>query len=379
MALTLHGTVSDNTVALDRKTATPLIINGDMQIAQRGTSKTGLTASGTGYHTIDRFMSLVTTAGTWTDTQDTDVPTGQGFVSSFKTDCTTADASLAAGDFRLLQIRNEGQNFQVLKHGTSSAESVTVAFWVKSNKTGTYTLELEKANSTRSISQTYTIDSANTWEKKVLSFAGDTSATIPSDNSNEFTIGFWLAAGTDWTSGTMNTSWATRTSANRVSSSQTNLADSTSNFFNITGVQLEVGTFDSNSIPDFQFEDVGTSLARCQRYCYKVQADSTGNNGFIANASFGSATNGFAHGHFPTKMRSVPSLSLSGAVGNYAVYRTNGASYLELSALTLNGVSGSSFYLLNFTCASGGVAGESCYLSEDGVTSNESIIFEAEL
>jgi hypothetical protein len=306
MALTLHGTVSDNTVALDRKTATPLIINGDMQNWQRGTSKTGLTASGTGYHTIDRFMSLVTTAGTWTDTQDTDVPTGQGFVSSFKTDCTTADASLAAGDFRLLQIRNEGQNFQVLKHGTSSAESVTVAFWVKSNKTGTYTLELEKANSTRSISQTYTIDSANTWEKKVLSFAGDTSATIPSDNSNEFTIGFWLAAGTDWTSGTMNTSWATRTSANRVSSSQTNLADSTSNFFNITGVQLEVGTFDANSIPPFQFEDRATSLARCQRYYWRWSGLQT-----ISDAAAYSTTAIYGHMPFGVTMRSAPSMSVS--------------------------------------------------------------------
>jgi hypothetical protein len=312
MALTLHGTVSDNTVALDRKTATPLIINGDMQIAQRGTSKTGLTASGTGYHTIDRFMSLLSSAGTWTDTQDTDVPTGQGFFSSFKTDCTTADASLSASDYRLLQIRNEGQNFQALKHGTSNAESVTVAFWVKSNKTGTYTLELEKPNSTRSISQTYTIDSANTWEKKVLSFAGDTSATIPNDNSNEFTIGFWLGAGTNWTSGTMNTSWANRVSANRVSSSQTNLADSTSNYINITGVQLEVGTFDANSIPPFQFEDRATSLARCQRYFQKLggSAYTTIGTGIISNAR----TRVRSHVPYNTTMRSAPTLSIDGTL-----------------------------------------------------------------
>ena len=343
MALTLHGTVSDNTVALDRKTATPLIINGDMQIAQRGTSKTGLTASGTGYHTIDRFMSLVTTAGTWTDTQDTDVPTGQGFVSSFKTDCTTADASLAAGDFRLLQIRNEGQNFQVLKHGTSSAESVTVAFWVKSNKTGTYTLELEKANSTRSISQTYTIDSANTWEKKVLSFADDTSATIPSDNSNEFTIGFWLAAGTDWTSGTMNTSWATRTSANRVSPSQTNLADSTSNFFNITGIQLEVGTFDANSIPDFQFEDRATSLNRCMRYYERNQG--TGSNreyfsvGIKRDSYSGSDATVSGIMTYKVRKRATPTIGYNGAtsfVYTHGVSSENNFSSINIQNIGLD-------------------------------------------
>jgi|DEB0MinimDraft_6_1074348.scaffolds.fasta_scaffold19393_3 hypothetical protein len=313
MALPISGTINDNQAGIlrPRKTATPLIINGDMAIAQRGTSKTGLTASGTGYHTIDRFMSLLSSAGTWTDTQDTDVPTGQGFVSSFKTDCTTADASLSAGDFRLLQIRNEGQNFQVLKHGTSDAESVTVAFWVKSNKTGTYTLELEKADSNRSISQTYTIDSANTWEKKVLSFAGDTSATIPNDNSNEFTIGFWLGAGTDWTSGTMNTSWATKTSANRVSSSQTNLADSTSNYINITGVQLEVGSFDTNSIPDFQFEDRATSLNRCHRYFYRVYS----NNPYsVFSAGYSSSsTKHLSCFNFPTTMRALPTCSSNGS------------------------------------------------------------------
>jgi hypothetical protein len=273
-------------------------------------------------------MSLVTTAGTWTDTQDTDVPTGQGFVSSFKTDCTTADASLAAGDFRLLQIRNEGQNFQVLKHGTSSAESVTVAFWVKSNKTGTYTLELEKANSTRSISQTYTIDSANTWEKKVLSFAGDTSATIPSDNSNEFTIGFWLAAGTDWTSGTMNTSWATRTSANRVSSSQTNLADSTSNFFNITGVQLEVGTFDSNSIPPFQFEDRATSLARCQRYFERIETNGTTSEA-LASGVMHTSTQFRGYLQFAVFKRDKPSVT----------FDSNTTRFLAQSASATNNIS----------------------------------------
>ena len=279
-----------------------------MAIAQRGTSVTGIT--GSGYHTIDRIRTGLSSLGTWTQSQSTDVPSGQGFSNSLKLDCTTADASPASSDYKLLQIRHEGQNFQVLKQGTSSAESMTVAFWVKSSKTGTYTFELEKIDSSRSISQTYTIDSANTWEKKVLSFAGDTTGTLPNDNTNEFTLGFWLGAGTDWTSGTLNTSWATKTSANRVSPSQVNLADSTSNEWYITGVQLEVGTFDINSIPPFQFEDVGTSLARCQRYYQRHQGD-TGDDKAIITGMARSTTECRAFIPLITTMRAEPSFAES--------------------------------------------------------------------
>jgi hypothetical protein len=136
MALTLHGTVSDNTVALDRKTATPLIINGDMQIAQRATSVTGITDAG--YKALDRFTAYLVDNGTWTQSKDTDVPSGYGFSSSMKFDCTTADTSVASGSLHLLRHMVEAQNCQVLKTGTSSAETLTLAFWIKSSVTGTY-------------------------------------------------------------------------------------------------------------------------------------------------------------------------------------------------------------------------------------------------
>ena len=327
MALPISGTVNDNQAGIlrPRKTATPLIINGDMQIAQRGTSVTGVT--GNTYTTVDRIKTGLSALGTWTYSQSTDVPTGQGFANSLKLDCTTADASPASSDYKLLQIRNEGQNFQVLKQGTSSAESMTVAFWVKSSKTGTYTFELEKIDSSRSISQTYTIDSANTWEKKVLSFAGDTTGTLPNDNSNEFTLNFWLGAGTDWTSGTMNTSWATKTSANRVSPSQVNLADSTSNDWYMTGLQMEVGTFDGNSIPNFQHEDRGTSLLRCQRYCYQEDNSDTYHN--QVNGFFSSSTLFIGLVALPVALRSTPTLVTSGS------YQTAGTGSLDASSLTI--------------------------------------------
>jgi len=319
MALTLHGTVSDNTVALDRKTATPLIINGDMQIAQRGTSATGITADG--YYTMDRFLIGLASLGTWTQSQSTDVPTGQGFSSSLKLDCTTADASPASTDNIAIMQRFEGQNLQMLKKGTSDAESVTVSFWVKTNKTGTYVLELRDANNVRIICKTYTVDSANTWEKKVLSFAGDTTGTLTNDNALSFHVRWWLGAGSAFTSGTLSTSWEAQSNANRAVGQTVNLADSTSNEWYITGVQLEVGTFDANSIPPFQFEDIGTSLARCQRYYVRQEKQST--NQIVCVGMSTSTTQAFGEYYYPQVMRATPTFSVSD-VADLQCVRTGG-------------------------------------------------------
>ena len=243
-----------------------LIINGDMRIAQRGTSKSINTS---GYHTLDRWRMAGaggSTDGTWTMSQDTDVPTGQGFANSLKLDCTTADTSIAAGDFTLLQTILEGQNLQHLKKGTSSAESITMSFWIKSNKIGTYTLEVYDNDNSRFISYAYTVDAADTWEKKTITFAGDTTGAIVNDNSSGITLQWWLTSGTNYTSGTFGTTWQTASvAANRVSSSNVNLADSTSNYINITGVQLEVG----DTATPFEHRPYDMELARCKRYYEK--------------------------------------------------------------------------------------------------------------
>ena len=146
MALTLHGTVSDNTVALDRKTATPLIINGDMAISQRATSVTGVGNGDSGYITCDRwrFSELGSPSGEFTITQSTDVPTGYGYKTSLKFDVTTADTSMASGDLFRLEHRTEAQDMKVLNYGTSNAETTTLAFWVKSNKTGNYSFHIRQ-------------------------------------------------------------------------------------------------------------------------------------------------------------------------------------------------------------------------------------------
>jgi hypothetical protein len=189
-----------------------LLINGDMQIAQRGTSATGKTTSG--YYTCDRWNHVFSDAGTWTFTQDTDVPTGQGFANSLKMACTTANASLSASSSFQLHHRFEGQNLQHLKKGTSNAESVTLSFWIKSNKTGTYQLNIQDRDNNRMISSTYTIDSADTWEKKILTFAGDTTGAFDNDNNDSIRMSWFLASGSNYNTGSVPTSWeATDTTA----------------------------------------------------------------------------------------------------------------------------------------------------------------------
>jgi hypothetical protein len=168
--------VSLNTVGMKN-----IIINGDMSLAQRATSVSSYTSDA--YSTVDRFKTRVGSLGTWTISQSTDVPTGQGFAKSLKWDCTTADASPAAGDFLILEHKIEGQNLQYLKYGTSSAETVTLSFWVKSNKTGTGQVNLRDYDNDKLLGGTYTINSADTWEKKTITYIGNTSDTLDNDNS----------------------------------------------------------------------------------------------------------------------------------------------------------------------------------------------------
>jgi len=240
-----------------------IIINGDMSIAQRGTSQASMTSSG--YYTVDRWQSQITTMGTWTQSQSTDVPSGQGFTTSLKMDCTVADATPAAGDFLIITSRFEGQNLQYLKKGTSSAESLILSFWVKSTKTGTFVVQLHDNDNTRSISKSYTVNASNTWEKKTITLAGDTTGTLDNDNAESMRINFWLGAGSNFTSGTLNTSWNSVTNAD-IAVGQVNLADSTDNDWYVTGVQLEAGTTAS----DFEFLPFDVNLHRCMRYYHKV-------------------------------------------------------------------------------------------------------------
>jgi hypothetical protein len=270
-----------------------IIINGDMSIAQRGTSTSSITSGN--YYTLDRFKFIPNNMGTWTMSQDTDVPSGQGFAKSLKIDCTTADTSPASTDRLQLHQIFEGQNLQYLKKGTSSSESLTASFWVKSNKTGTYIVEIRDMDNSRTISKSYTIDASNTWEKKTITFAGDTSGALDNDNAGSIRLNFWLGSGSSYTSGTLATSWQTYSDSDRAVG-QVNLADSTSNNFWITGVQLEAGTTAS----DFEFLPVDVNLQRCQRYYFK-------SNTFCIARGYGSY--GESQHIFPSTMRATPTIT----------------------------------------------------------------------
>ena len=308
--LTSRGYPSDRIV-------TPIIINGDMSVAQRTTS-TSSVSSGTTF-IVDRFFVAPSSAGTWTMSQSTTTPTGQGFGKSFKMDCTSATSSLGAAANLIFQQRIEGQNLQLLKKGTSSAEAVTFSFWVRSNKTGTYTLEMYDNDNTRQISKTYTINSADTWEKKTVNFAGDTTGAFDNDNASSLTILFWLGAGSNFTSGTFSQSWSSATNANRVSSSQVNLADSTSNEWYITGIQLEVGEFDSTSIPSFPFESFENNLLKCQRY-FETFPSNSGDG--VIGFGYGSGSD-TARTMFPFKVTKRAAPTMSDSLSSSRQYRIN--------------------------------------------------------
>ncbi len=242
-----------------------LIINGAMQVAQRGTSTASVT-TGNIYTACDRWSNSGNTFGTFTLSQSTEAPAG--FANSFKYDCTTANASLSANSHLGLVQKFEGQNLQKLEKSTSTAKPITVSFWVKSNKTGDYTLEVDDRDNTRAFSKKYTIDSADTWEFKSLTFVGDTTGALDNDNAHSFSCSWWLANGSDWTSGTFTTGWEARTKANRVTPNQVNLADSTSNEWYMTGVQFEVG----EQATPFEHRSYADELQTCKRFYQRWDA-----------------------------------------------------------------------------------------------------------
>ena len=364
MSLQLNGTdgVTFNDGSEQWAAASPigtknLIINGDMRIAQRGTSVSGITSSG--YYTVDRFYFPLGTAGTWTQTQDTDVPTGQGFSTSLKMQCTTANASLSANSFMQFEQKIEGQNLQHLKYGTSNAEKVTASFWVKSNKTGTYVARLYTPSPSRAVHITFTIDSADTWEKKTLTFNGDISNSLVNSNAEGFRFTIWLVAGTNYSSGTQDgDSWVSYTTANSAAALTVNLADSTSNYINITGVQLEVG----DTATPFEHRPYDMELLRCQRYFFR---DGYGLNGASAGVTgpiglWYTSSDLYAPYYFPVEMRAAPTVSSPAVTGGYRWHK--GASYSDVNnfGTSFTSINRKSMYTRNGQ-VSGGTAGQAAW------------------
>ena len=295
-----------------------LIINGGMTVAQRSTSEASKTTVD-GYVCLDRWSIQTGSVGTFTHSQSSDVPAGYGFSNSVKFDCTKADAS---PDYGLIRQRFEGQNLQVLNKGTSSAVPVTLSFWVKSNLTGNFQVNLQDIDTSgsRHIGATYSISSANTWEKKEITFAGDTTGALDNDNACSFNIEWWLAAGSTYNSGSVPTSWAAEANANRAAGLNVSIGSSTDNDFFLTGVQLEIG----EKATEFEHEPIGTTLEKCQRYYTKFQAGSA--YSYLGSGQASSATAARIVFQFPTEMNHVPALEQS-ANNTMNVYATDSEAF----------------------------------------------------
>ena len=283
----------------------PIIHNGDMNISQRG-DLTGVNSAQ--YISADRFFINMINLGAFTFAASTDTP-GFGFSKSLKIDCTTADGSPASSDNMYLTQLIEGKNLQMMRKGTASAKTSTIAYWIKSNKTGNYVVELWDRTNDRHVGKVVTISQANTWEKHVCNFPADTSGALANSNARSIMISWAFDSGSNFTSGTLPSAWQARVDANRFVGTTLAIGDSTDNEILITGVQWEMGTYDSETMPPFQFEDIGTSLKRCQRYYFRQ-----GNEGGFAALGSGVCENtsqAYVMINLPTTMRASPSASFT--------------------------------------------------------------------
>ena len=266
-----------------------LLFNGAMNIAQRSTSLTGQGAYPGGYLTVDRWKFVTNnSAGRFTVTQEaiTDLP---GFLNCTKLDCTTADTSIASGEYLLFSQYLEGQDLQQIKKGTSEAEKITLSFYVKGNASATYTAEIEDSDNSRYNSQEFSVTTS--WNRVVLTYNADTTGAFDDDNAASLRLNLWIHSGSDFSSGThTSNAWHT-TATQRFGDNSNSFYSSTDNTFFITGVQLEVGP----QATPFEHRSFAEELALCERYFFVL---AKGSDHAYENV-------GNAFGHSASQMESV--------------------------------------------------------------------------
>ena len=361
-----------------------IFINGDMRIAQRATSATTITNFS--YQTIDRLGGMQNTDGTATLEQHSmsdadEATTGQKFAALFK--CTGTDSSIGAAQYAGVYQHIEAQNLQHLNYGTSAAKDLTLSFWVRSNTTGTYSIGMSKADNTvYYIALTYTIDSADTWEKKVIHIsptAGSTSVitgangVINNDNGTGFNMFIYTALGSNYHTTSPNT-WTS--SAVYGTSDQPNLMSSTSNNWYITGLQLEVG----DTASDFEHLPHDVSLQRCMRYYTRYDAS----EGYTRYASgfINSSTAAVAIMQLPVPMRGVPTIDHSGTAGDYSIYHgtsTTPCNSTPQIQVPSTGDDNATSVGLQLDVSSGLTAGQGCIFLGTNANTDNFFAFSSEL
>ena len=344
--LTVAGSVSTDNPINNKN----LLINGGQNVWQRSTSVTGISTQA--YHTVDRWEFGGTAGGgtmRHTMARSTTVPAGQGFGYSMKIDCTTADSDLGTDGLIILTQKIEAQNLFRIRKGTASADSLTLCFWVKSNLSGAsnlLTCTLYDDDNNRSASATVQIASADTWQKAEVTFPPDTSGALNNDNGAGLFLQIYMGVGSQFTSGTMNTAWASYSNANVASSSTMNLASSTDNEILFTGFQLEQGT----TATDFEFESFEATQNKCFRYYRKLQKTDAGTTaGFLTTCNVGGSS--FVEVAHPTMtMRTTPSISATGLVANDYSATSGDCDGVQINSGRTNGVGVS--YKLTFASGS---------------------------
>jgi len=316
--------------------------NGAMQIAQRGTSFTGVNA--TAYHCDRHELYFQNTSAAFTVTQATDTP--DGFGASLKIDVTTADTSIASNEEIKLTHKIEGFDLQRTAKGTSAAEQLTLSFYVKATKSGTYIVELFDRDNSRDISASYTVSDSN-WNRYTLTFPADTAGSaFNNDNASSLEIFWWLVAGSDVQGGSLNTAWRASSDGSSATG-QVNFVDSTDNDWLITGIQLEVG----EKATPFEHRSYCDELAKCQRYYQQsyAGASATGSNdGAITASCVGNVNRAFGNVFWANTMRAAPTVTwYSGSTGTSAKWRnhSDGADITPASPVSAIGISGYGFVL----------------------------------
>ena len=328
-----------------------LLINGAMQVSQRGTSSTGV-----GYQTVDRFAvnqsgfdNLVSTK-----TQDTNVPAG--FSKSLKLATTTAETALAADEYGNMSYAIEAQDLQSLAYGTSSAKSFTLSFYVKSNLTGNFSVTAYKqTGSNKQQDRRYTINTTNTWERKTLTFVGDTAQAIVNDNTAGMYLYWHTAFGSNFGTATYNASagWSAYANAGWGAGQDINtLYNSTSNYIQFTGIQLEVG----DTATPFEHRSYAEELSLCSRYYHtSFSGETTIGGSHPANYAgkvfswcdqYGSSPSRVAFNYqWPVRMRDIPTVTMYGnqwTSARLSKYNAGSAEYAisYASGVSRNGLGG---------------------------------------
>ena len=371
---------NDMFTTISRPNSKPIIINGNQSVSQRTTS---VTASD-GIYCTDRIKHTLSNDGAATITQES-LSSGSaftdGFANAMKIDVTTADGSLSAAQKYHFRYNIEGGDIQNIKKGTASAEKLTLAFWVKATKTGTNVVRCYTADSDRSCSVAYTISTTNTWEHKVLNFPADTTGTVIADDNTVGMAFTWgVAAGSNFTSGTLATAWASNTSANDFVG-QVNHMDNTSNNFHLTGVQLEIGEFDSTTLPPFQHENYGDNLLRCRRY-KQLHMNTDQDGGPFLGPCFAYATDNWAASvQLSPPMRGVPTVSSVSGSNKYRIFSNGGT--IEYDQIDLNAATQSgnmcTIVDLSLDGADGGTAGHAGKTRGNSSSSGVMLLMQAEI